>query len=380
MAEQVIAVFSDVEMGAGGPLDDFPHSRFLGELIVERCQGPWRDLEVDLVFDGDTFDLLKTPVEQRYPRHITADVALAKVSAVAAAHPDFFKAIRELQRSPVPRRVHFVVGNHDAELVFSEVQGLIHALCGFGEHISFPGFTLELGPVHLEHGHMADHLFRVDPERLFLEWKGEQVLSLAWASVGLLDAVIPMHPWFGFYDRVRPQARLLAMAPELKDLLLALGWTYWTSEFPREWWRERDPLLKLDWSVVYEVFRRMVTTDTDVSFDPTWLSETVERSPCELFITGHLHRSSSTLHGPRRLLTLGCFRDEFWLGEDGCTFTPILKPWLEVRVRDGRVVGLSQRELLGPDRPADHFPTSVAQGAARARELMVGLKRPPKLV
>lgn len=64
-------------MGAGGPFDDFPQSDFLGELILSYNSPPFHELAVDLVFNGDTFDLLKTSYVDEYPRHITRDVALA---------------------------------------------------------------------------------------------------------------------------------------------------------------------------------------------------------------------------------------------------------------------------------------------------------------
>ena len=56
-ADRLLVVMSDIEMGAGGPLDDFPHSDFLAEVIHAYGRGPFGDLQVDLVFNGDTLDL-----------------------------------------------------------------------------------------------------------------------------------------------------------------------------------------------------------------------------------------------------------------------------------------------------------------------------------
>ena len=38
--DRLLLVFSDVEMGAGGVLDDFPHSDWLAELLADYATGP----------------------------------------------------------------------------------------------------------------------------------------------------------------------------------------------------------------------------------------------------------------------------------------------------------------------------------------------------
>ena len=109
-ADRLLVVMSDIEMGNGGHTDDFPHSDFLGELIVSYNGPRYRDLPVELVFNGDTFDLLKTPWRGACPSHITAAIALGKLAQVAAAHPAFFAALRTFLAHPhAERRVHLSV-------------------------------------------------------------------------------------------------------------------------------------------------------------------------------------------------------------------------------------------------------------------------------
>ena len=50
----LVVVLSDIEMGAGGILDDFPHTDFLADLIASYQRLPHRDTPVELVFNGDT--------------------------------------------------------------------------------------------------------------------------------------------------------------------------------------------------------------------------------------------------------------------------------------------------------------------------------------
>ena len=134
LADHLLLILSDIEMGPGGPVDDFPHSGVLADLLLSYNEGDYGDVAIDLVFNGDTFDLLKTPYEGSFPRHITGAVALGKMVPIMAAHPRFFDAIqRFLDHDRADRRVHFIAGNHDAELAFVELQTLVRQRCGGDE-------------------------------------------------------------------------------------------------------------------------------------------------------------------------------------------------------------------------------------------------------
>ena len=243
--DRVVAVFSDIEMGSGGPKDDFPHSPFLADLLSRYMEPPYLDRHVDLVFNGDTFDLLKTPYLGSYPHHISADVAIAKMASVASVHPRFFEVIRALVQPGDGRvQVHFVVGNHDAELSFPQVQAFLAALCGRSPQVHVAGFGLDLGPVYCEHGQQADILFAQDPDNLFVEHQGRQLLNIAWASVALLDAVIPLHREFAFYERLVDALLEAGISP----WLMLFHWDYPQALFCRGGWLNPD---SPDWFAEY---------------------------------------------------------------------------------------------------------------------------------
>ena len=81
--DEVLVAISDIELGAGGPLDDFPQSAWLGEVILGYCEGAFADVPVTLVLNGDTFDFLKTSVDGAWPTHIDSALAMAKLQRVA---------------------------------------------------------------------------------------------------------------------------------------------------------------------------------------------------------------------------------------------------------------------------------------------------------
>ena len=94
--EREIISLGDVEMGAGNLTDDFISDRLLAELIIELCKRPH---EIDLVFNGDTFDFLKCPYfkvnQLSYPRHITEDISLNKLNLIYHAHNKVFRALKK---------------------------------------------------------------------------------------------------------------------------------------------------------------------------------------------------------------------------------------------------------------------------------------------
>ncbi len=375
--QRTIAVFSDIEMGGGGHTDDFPHPSFLGELVADYGRGRYADRAVDVVFNGDTFDFLKLPVGGEYPIQVTSHTALAKTDAVAAAHQAFFDGVGEfLASGPGPRRVHFVVGNHDAEILFPAVRRRIRELCGdTSDRVRFPGFELAIGPVHLEHGHQYDPLFCMDASQPFVLARPEPLLNLSWAALGLLQVVIPMHPDFAFYDRLVPRDELMRLVPELTELFNALAWRYWTKDFWREFLVHKNPVFTFHWTMLKEVIRRFALTTPEVEIDQEWLQGTIAKRPAKLFISGHVHRLAHHWHAGKRIVQSGAMRDEFRIQPGGSAVTPELKTWVEVDLDhdDEAVVGLTTRERLGPPRPPQDLPDSLFDLVPLVRERLASL-------
>lgn len=358
-ADRLLVVLSDIEMGAGGPTDDFPHSAWLGELLLTYNEPPYHRIPVELVFNGDTFDLLKTSFEGAYPRHVTAAIALHKLARIAAAHRPFFEAVRRfLEHRDAERRVHFVIGNHDLELLFPEVQRELRRLLGDDPRVSLAGMELHVGDVHIEHGQQADPSFRME-EPWFVDYQGERILNLPWASVALLDVAMPMHPILHHHDRIKPREELFALLPDVREAVVNAYWTYWTRDWARSAWRRDDPVKRVSWTVLREVAYRFRTQDGDVRVRREFERRLQGPDAPRVIVVGHEHRPALSTWGDRRFLVTGAFRDEYMLEQAGRVLRPIQKTWAEVFLEKGHAIRARLVDIDGPPAPEGYAPESI---------------------
>ena len=376
--DRLLVVLSDIEMGAGGPTDDFPHSDFLGEVIRSYGERPFHRLPIDLVFNGDTFDLLKTSYQGAFPRHITAEVALGKFRRIAAAHPAFFDAVRQFlgeSRSGAARRVAFLVGNHDPEIQFPEVKQAIRELCDVDGRISFPGDSLDIGKVHIEHGHQLDPSFRMDAAVPFVRFDGQEVLNISWASAALLDTIMPMQPLLCFHDRLKPKSEVFALLPDVKELLIGAFWQYWTHDYWKGYFDSNDPTRRLSWTVLKETIWRFGSRNPEISMDDTFLKRLENDDRYALYVLGHQHQATCWSYGDRKILRSGGFRNEYMLCNRGQELRPIPKSYVEAYLLGGVPVRSGLMELPAPPAPPGYVPESIFDVLPAVRSLLANNAR-----
>lgn len=374
--DRLLVVFSDIEMGAGGAADDFPHAAWLGELLLGYTHPRYAPLSIDLVFNGDTFDLLKTSVDGAWPHHISSQVALAKLQRVAAHHGPFFAALRSFCERTGPRgAVHFILGNHDPELIFPAAQDYLRQLCGGSQQIRFPGFELNCGRLHIEHGSQFDRLFRMDVAHPTLEREGEEILSLSWGAVALLDAAMPLQPLLYHHDRLKPRKLLFALMPELKRLLTDTFWDYWTGSYFRGFWKGSDPVKTVSWTMLKELVYRLFSLDPDVSINIDFDKLLAEREDFDLYLFGHQHAAGWWSYGNRKALRTGAMRDEYMLSADGLAQTPLNKVYAEVFLAGDEVVRSHLVETVPPPRPPASLPRSIFDVLPELRRRLAASER-----
>jgi len=377
--DRLVVALSDIEMGAGGVTDDFPHTGFLAELI-DAYGGPrFAQITVDLVFNGDTFDLLKVPIDGQWPVFITEAVALKKLDKVIATHPEFFDALKRfLTTGGAERRVHFIVGNHDQELLFEAVQRVIATRIGV-DGVNFPGVQLDIGDARFEHGSQVDPMFQIDPATPFLQSEAGQILALPWGTVAILEAALPLQPYLYDMDRLKPRARVFELVPEVRDLVVGSFWRYWTDSGWREW-LGAHPLKRVSWTMLKEIAYRFGTLNTEVEEGEQYRKLLQEDDRLRLIVCGHVHKPSWWTFGDRKLLYTGCFRDEFAMDRVGNVISALPKCYAEVYLREDRVVRSHLVELDGPPPAPGHAPTSVFVVLPRIRPLLASSEDTAKML
>lgn len=358
--DRLVVVFSDIEMGAGGPEDDFPRSDYLADVIRGYGRDPYRWLAVDLVFNGDTFDILKTSSRGGWPTHVSRDIATDKMERIAAAHPAFFEAVRDhLAGDPERRRAFFVVGNHDMELLFPEVQNVVRDKLRAPPNAYFPGFDVSIGRLHMEHGSQQDPLFTVDPKRPFTTSKGgERILNLSWAAVAITEVALPLQPILYHHDRLKPKERVLELLPEVKDLLVSEFWGYWTRRYFRDL-VSGDPLKTLSWTMLKELARRLASNDVEVGTTDEVQRRMTTSDQYDAYLIGHQHEPAIWSHGHRKVIRTGCIRDEFMILDGGHVQMPLNKTWAEIYLSGDDVVRSQLIEEVAPERPSGTMPDSI---------------------
>jgi len=363
VADRLVVCFSDIEMGAGGVLDDFPHPAFLAGLVRSYSSEAFASVAVDLVFNGDTFDLLKTSVEGAYPVRVTAEVALAKMNAVMAVHAPFFDAVAEVLQG-WNRRVFFITGNHDAELVFPEVQALIRERLGDPDGVYFPGYGVAIGDALIEHGSQSDGMFRVPPADPFLMHEGQVMLRQPWGAVALLEVAMPMQAQLHWADRLKPRATVFDHLPELREVLMNAFWTYWTRDYLRDVFGG-DPVKQLSWTMFREVLYRFGSQDPDIGLGEVHHARLRRDPRFRVRCIGHHHRPLWWSYADRKLLVTGCFRDEFLVSPDGTIRPePLPKVYAEIYQRQGRTVRSHLVEIDGPPAQEGAVPSDLASARA----------------
>lgn len=142
-ADRVFAV-SDLHMGASDADAIFHAGAELASLVGHVRATPGR---VDLVILGDALDYLTVSPYLSFTRK----VAIEKTLAIMLNNDEVFSALAELVATP-SKRLFWVLGNHDLELLFPEVRDAIEERL-FGKRARGPlRWVLQAGPLDYQLG------------------------------------------------------------------------------------------------------------------------------------------------------------------------------------------------------------------------------------
>ena len=240
-------VLSDLHLGTGsrpGELnvfEDFHYDDELGELLAFYEREAGDDGEIELILNGDIFDLLKVKIGGVWPIEITDEIATEKLRKCLDGHPRFVNALKEFMANERNRLV-FLPGNHDQDMWFPGPQELFRryvAPGAAGDRVHFvtssDTYYLPEG-IQIRHGHQLERIHRVDYKRMTRTRRdGTEILDLPWGSLWILEVMNPAKAQRSYVDRIQPLSRFL-VAALLFDTRFVLSFLYHSSIY---WVKQR---------------------------------------------------------------------------------------------------------------------------------------------
>jgi len=226
---QVSLVVSDFHVGAGryladgtpNPLEVFHEDKRFIEFLEHYSSDTVGPGKIELVLNGDFFNLLQIGYEEPKPTRISEKRAVQMLDRVIEGHKELFAALSAFASMP-KRKVFCMLGNHDPGLIFDAVKKRVQQrIPGNWEFSIDP--RLEDG-VFIEHGNQYDPFNRHEPNRLLLT-KGlaEPILNLPWGSYFLIRFVNRIKEERPYIDLVKPFGLYMRWS-----LLNDFWWGLWT--------------------------------------------------------------------------------------------------------------------------------------------------------
>ncbi len=207
--ERIILVVSDFHLGKG-PYNEDGSLNFLEDFFyddkfeefLDYYDRKYSSAEIELVLNGDIFDLLQVDYREEYPARITEENALYRFNKIVEGHPVFFDALRKFLSKP-NRKLVYIQGNHDAGFLFPRVRDRLEEVIGVPYH--YAGMMYKTGGYWIEHGQQYEPSNRYKEDELFIT-RGvpEPIVNLPWGSVYVISILNKLRMKRPYVDKVRP--------------------------------------------------------------------------------------------------------------------------------------------------------------------------------
>ena len=250
-------VVSDLHLVTGSrrgelnAFEDFFEDERFAELLAHHQEQVGPGGGIELILNGDIFDLLKVRVGGVWPIEITDEVATEKLRQCLDGHPLFVRALRRFLENP-RNQITYLPGNHDLDVWFPGPQALFRRYVapeGAEGRVRFitssDTYYLPEG-IQVRHGHQLERIHRVDYDAMTRKRPdGREVLALPWGSLWILEVMNPLKEQRLHVDKILPLGRFIALAM-LFDTRFALRFLWRSAKYflkhrvlSIEAWRDR---------------------------------------------------------------------------------------------------------------------------------------------
>ncbi|MBM4386590.1 MAG: hypothetical protein FJ088_02560 [Deltaproteobacteria bacterium] len=207
---------SDFHLGTGrgrgmyNTHEDFFQDEKFAQLLELYSTEIHEHLDVELIINGDFFDLVKVHYKGDFTDEITEEISINKVRRCVAGHPVVMNAIRNFLSMP-GKSLTYIIGNHDLEMWYEKAQEVFTEAVAYEwnrERIKFiydREFYELKGGIFVGHGNTIEAMNRVNfKEMTVLSKKGERILNLPWGVQFVIKVFAPMKAERPIIDLVRP--------------------------------------------------------------------------------------------------------------------------------------------------------------------------------
>lgn len=216
--KKLILVISDIHLGAGkyvngqrNFLEDFHYDKELVDFLNYYSTKEFEKTPVELIINGDLFDLLAVPFVQFFDDEFwSEEAALAKLKMIIDAHPEVMQGFTDFLMAS-NKTITFIIGNHDGELVMPSLQKVIMdsfpEKCrdrfiirqeSSGEYIPHDGILLK-------HGHEYEIAHQFDMvESIVKDEEGRKFFIPPWGSYYVTRVINKFKEERGHINAVRP--------------------------------------------------------------------------------------------------------------------------------------------------------------------------------
>ncbi|MFG1484315.1 metallophosphoesterase [Halobacteriovorax sp. HFRX-2_2] len=221
-SKKTIIVISDVHLGAGeyvdgvrNYLEDFHYDEELVDFLEYFSKEEYANKEVELIINGDFFDLLAVPYIKVYDDEFwSEESSLKKLKMILEAHKEVMQGLNDFLKAK-NKKITFIIGNHDAELVFKSLQDLV--LECFDESVrsrfEIRHLNDEYRPadrVVLKHGHEYEIAHTFDEEHCIIEDEsGKRYFNPPWGSYYVTRVINKFKEERDHVNAVRPINKFL---------------------------------------------------------------------------------------------------------------------------------------------------------------------------
>ncbi|TVQ77518.1 MAG: hypothetical protein EA369_09090 [Bradymonadales bacterium] len=208
--KKIKLVVSDFHLGTGhraedgsvNILEDFFYDREFIEFLQYYSSGDFENAEVELIINGDFFNLLMIDYDEVFQDVITEQVALRRMKRIMDGHLAVMNALKYFH-SLERKRVTFVMGNHDPGILFPSVQNLVRSFVG--DSVCFYLDAYEFDGIYIEHGNQYEIANAFNPNQFFLTKSlPEPVLNQPWGSLFLVEVINEIKRDRPHFDKILP--------------------------------------------------------------------------------------------------------------------------------------------------------------------------------